>query len=84
MYNQNKQINNKKSLLIVFGIVVAFFVLVFSFFSGYFSSEKNKDVILIDTDNTEIVVEKKDLKEIESRLGELDIDLDDILNELEF
>lgn len=46
--------------------------------------DKKEGEIVIDDDNTEIVSEKRDLKEISDRLDELDIDLDDILNELEF
>ncbi len=39
--------------------------------------------IEIDDNNTEIVIDKKDIEEIQSKLDELDIDLDDVINELE-
>jgi hypothetical protein len=39
--------------------------------------------IEIDDDNTEIIVNKEDIEEIQSKLDQLDINLDDILNELE-
>lgn len=64
--------------------VILFFLVVISaliyYLFVYQGQEKN---IYIDTDNTEKVINKSDLDEIEKKLDELDIDLEDILNELE-
>lgn len=85
MHKQRIQTNKKGGVPIVIALaVIAAMIALFLFFSGYFDKKQDTDTILVDTDNTEIVVEKKDLEEIESRLDELDIDLDDILSELEF
>ncbi len=82
---QKTQENGKGiiSFIIIVAITAAVVAGGYLFFSGYFNKDKESGLV-IDKDNTEIIVEKRDLKEINDRLDELDIDLDDILNELEF
>lgn len=65
-----------KTLVLVILVLVGFSVFVYDM-------TKDEEEIYIDNDNTEKIIDKNDLNEIEKKLDELDIDLDDILNELE-
>jgi hypothetical protein len=64
-------------------IILIFLLVVFMSIYYIFVYQNKENNIYIDTDNTEKIIDKNDLNEIEKRLDELDIDLDDILNELE-
>ena len=81
---QNNTERKTNGVLWVF-ITLAVVTGAFLFSTWYFNKDKKGEEIIVDNDNIEIIVtEKRDLKEIGARLDELDIDLDDILNELEF
>ena len=73
--------DKKKELVPILAILIIIVVIIFSIFFLFQNNstksipEDNKEII----NNTEI-----DIKEIEKRLDELDINLDDILKELEF
>ena len=73
------KISNEKKILI---ILVVFIIGLFIFQLFYNFDKRNED-IYVDSDNTEKIVDKKDLNEIQDRLDELDIDLDDIIKELD-
>jgi hypothetical protein len=71
--------NKKKEYFISLALI---FVVIFTYIFVQKIFDKD-DEIYIDVDNTEKIIDQKDLEEVGRKLDELDINLDDILKELD-
>ena len=80
MFSKNNTVDTGPLLV----ILIILIVIVFSVFYYFkFSEENNQKDILKIIDKEEIKKTEVDIAEIEKRLDELDIELDDVLRELE-